>query len=124
MNEDFTWIYGLWFCPGDMQDWMGMPGIEDGKWTFRYRFKYYHPDSRDPHDGLDRRSTYAVVAKNGNVEERDALLATIRELVPRIEVEYNAEVDFILFDCDNNSPQVIEKIRTRPWAHCKFVKTK
>jgi len=122
MNKNFDWIYGIWFVPSkdDTRDWLGMIGKEKGKWIVRYRFRYYSPQSRDPHDKHDTKNEYAFSAKDDSQESLDRIVACTKDIVMATEIEFGEKHDFIDLQCDNADPKVFFELGSRPWSHMKI----
>ncbi len=124
MKPKIIWMYGIWFVPGEDKDWLGQLYKEDGKWVFKYRFRYYSNRSTDLFDDKDRKSGYIVKAETRSEEDKQKLLSVIHQVVSAVEVEYGNEVDFIRLECSNDDPRMIAEMEKRSWCHVKMEATK
>jgi hypothetical protein len=117
-----THVYGIWFVPSadDTVDWMAQLYVEDGKWTLSYRFRYYSPDSTNPHDGKDEKSWYYAQANDDSDSAREAVVAALNQLMPKLEEELGGKAEFVLLDCKPGDPKILFELGSRPWAHVRM----
>lgn len=120
MNEKFTWIYGIWFVPSDdnTKDFLGMLGIEDGRWTFNWRFRYYM-DAK-AHGSNDVKRFYSAAAASDIDEDRERVLVRVKATVAMCEGEFGCDHDFVLLDCKIDDPKIFFELGSRPWANIKM----
>jgi hypothetical protein len=119
---------GVWFVGGGLDiasasttelDWMGAlfrdSAPDDSgqcEWAFRYRFRYYHPDSTSPHDGLDEKSGYEA---RMFTSERKAM-EMVEKVAGVVASRLNMPLDFIpVFSSEPSA--MMDRLRDKPWAH-------
>lgn len=62
-------IVGVWYMTTDRdQDFMLGLNSEGDHLRMRYRFRYYSPESSDPHDGKDKKNWFTAVVNSPRVE--------------------------------------------------------
>lgn len=117
------WMYGIWFVPGEGQDFLAQLWKEDGKWVFDYRFRYYSPDSTDPHDGKDEKHGYRFArVDDGRPETLATILGVIEDgVVAATEQFFDSKHDFVRLECDEGDPKFFFELSSRDWAHPKLM---
>lgn len=120
--REYSYIYGVWFIPGDRKDFLLQMVIVDGKWGVDYRFRYYSEEPGDPFDNKDKKSGYAFQGQDATEETKARLLVTTQALICQVEDFYGHNADFVLLECSADDPKILFEIGSRPWAHLKMPK--
>jgi hypothetical protein len=119
VDKNETYIYGIWFVgDGKTGDWMARLVVDDGKWTIKYRFRYYSAESADPFDGKDRKSWYQYAAKDASDKSRDEGIRATDLLFPVMETQYGEKGEFVKLDCPTSDLETMEKkLSGKKWIH-------
>jgi len=121
MESKREWIYGIWFVPGGDQDYLAtLKKTDDGPWTLDYRFRYYSPLSKSPHDNLDRKSCYTARMKDGSQESLAKSLECQRAIIAHVEARLGGQHDFVDLQCYDNDPKMFFELGSRDWAHIRL----
>jgi hypothetical protein len=117
------YIHSIWFMRlTDDSDYMGiLCRDDDGPWKIEYRFRYYSPDSTNPHDGKDEKSWYTANMKNRSNEALVAALKAQKEVICAMEKKSGYKCDCVVLECFDNDPKMLFELGSRTWAHMKIV---
>lgn len=86
-----------------------------GDWKIRYRFRYYHPESRHPFDDMDERSRTDIVAAAKLTE--DEVVADVRQLAEGLRDHgFNDKLAFFEFRT-SDLETVRRTMAAQPWCH-------
>lgn len=107
-------IVGVWFLSTAVdQDWMAaITEIELGKvYELNYRFRYYHPESQNPWDEMDRKSWYKGVIQG----PREFAIEGVRQ-VGKSMVNLGSVGE--LYEVLNNGDyaKFLEEFQAQPWV--------
>jgi hypothetical protein len=119
MNEKFTWIYGIWYCGNKTGNWMGMLGLEEGRWVFRYRYRYYRDTKA--FGSNDIKNEYVLTTRSGDMASLPQLVdKLLKAMIPFLVKGYESEIDFVDLQCPNDDPKVMFELGSRPWTNMKI----
>lgn len=117
------YYYGIWFVGnGKSMDWLGQLLKENGKWAFKYRFRYYDAEDpgNDPFSNKDRKRGYIVNAVDDSIAELNRLLPMIHLVVGEVERQFKAKADFVDLKCCNDEPKFLFELGSRDWANIRL----
>jgi hypothetical protein len=118
------WVYGIWFAhDGGKSDWFGKLFRDgEGKIIFEHRFRYYHEESNNPHDGKDRKNWYTATMEDSE-KNMKAAVDSVEQLLRGPLAERYPHQDFLKLECKEDDPKFFFELSSRPWAHVKQMST-
>lgn len=116
-----SYIEAVWYVAGEGFDVLGnvyqdAPGQA---WRAYYRFRYYNPESVNPFDQKDRKSSYSATAVDGSSESRDKLSAAFDFVFGCMAESMKSVVQKVVIRGDSEAFQ--REMSKRAWAHIKKV---
>lgn len=113
-------IVAMWFLVVDAGiDWMGgLSRMPDGSMRFANRLRYYNPESRDPHDGKDRKKEQILLLRpEGQGTEAD-LIEQVRRVVGEL-TQHAIGPLYELLRGNRSVEEFMDELKRQPWAHTK-----
>ena len=120
-GEKADYFHGIWFVPlTPDSDWMGCLKRNEGRWVFEYRFRYYSPESKNPHDDKDEKNWFVLRTKDDSPELLEKMLEMINKIILSFSEHTGHSADFVDLQCQADDPKIFFELGSRPWAHCKI----
>lgn len=118
---DTTYVEAVWYVACAGFDVMGnvYRDAPDQPWRAYYRFRYYNPESKDPFDQKDRKSSYSAVAPDGSDESRQRVLEAFDFLFGMMATQMGTQVQKVIVRGGFDAFQ--REMSKQPWAHIKMV---
>ena len=119
--HDNTEIAAIWFIDAAHEgfDWMCslVKQGNEGKWEFKYRFRYYKGDpTKDPFTDDDEKSWTRGGAPDGTDEAKAELTVMLRLIATKLAEACGGEVDESL-DLGFGMEALTKCFEDKPWAH-------
>lgn len=116
-----TYVYGIWFQPGEGRDLMAVMTKEDGEnWVLKWRFRHYR-DS-DAFESNDEKSVYVMTSTDDSEEARDKIINGWKQVCSKLvnETDWGKyDLDEVILDCRGDDSKIFFELGSRPWAHMK-----
>lgn len=108
----------IWLAYGEQEkDFMACTfQKEDGLWHASYRFRYYNPESENPFDGKDRKSTWSIKATTDRAKLDRAMMLMVQAMVRTGHFDKYHELHI-----NGDAEKALDVLLAQPWCHSKWV---
>lgn len=114
--KEGNFYLGIWFVGGKDTDWLGCVWREKDSpdWIFRARFRYHNSASRDPFDGMDKKS-FTSWNVDGAKKSEDQIKKDIDLIASLIGLRLGVKPEYVEIKGDHD--KALFKLAMQPWAH-------
>lgn len=126
MSFDMTkmeYIHTIWYVGCDEKDWMAMLFKEEGRWCFRYRFRYNaEPGTGSPFDERDKKNWYEFAESDDMKSDPDVLakLSTTASTVAFMTSQTMGGAELFELPVHGGHDIAMEILSRQPWCHMRF----